>query len=596
MQFSARPASLVVSLALALAHAGPASAQTPPPAADSAALEQRLRAMEETNRLMLQELRSLSGQYKAIATENKALTAKVNALTAKPAAVKPNARKVSRTNQAPGPGVPAPDPDPDQPPMPTPPDPNPSATPDASADDPSQPPDTRTDEAGSGIDGPAPGGAPNLFERSRGSAEDDQPPDVRTDEPEPTKKAAAAESSFLEGFKWETDDGEFQLVFHQETQIDLRVYDRPDSTPVNQVGFYIPRARIIFNGRITKPIEYAISFSKGLGSFDLLDAYLNFNYDDRFQILFGRFRVPYTYDWYSLSNQFLTTPERSVFAINYGYNRSTAIMGHGELFKGMAEYAVAGVNGPRNFYYDQDGHKDVLAYLNVRPFYHVEPLAFLKHLNVGGSLAYGVEGEAAFPIAFRTSANATDSPGAAYAAPAFLQLNSNVVERGPRSLWELHSAYYYKRLTLMGAWDSGYNTYGKSTDQARIQVPTSGFHVAAGFFVTGEEVERRTFVEPLHPFDLRKGKRGLGAVELQARFSTLNLGREIFQGGLADSKIWSNSVEALDAGVNWYLNKYVKIYFDWQHSAFGQPVQFRPGPGGLEKSSDLYWLRCQVYF
>ena len=50
-----------------------------------------------------------------------------------------------------------------------------------------------------------------------------------------------------------------------------------------------------------------------------------------------------------------------------------------------------------------------------------------------------------------------------------------------------------------------------------------------------------------------------------------------------------------DVGFNWYLNKFVKIYFDWEHAMFAQPVVYRPGPA-LQKTSDLFWLRMQVYF
>jgi phosphate-selective porin OprO/OprP len=42
------------------------------------------------------------------------------------------------------------------------------------------------------------------------------------------------------------------------------------------------------------------------------------------------------------------------------------------------------------------------------------------------------------------------------------------------------------------------------------------------------------------------------------------------------------------------LNNYVKIYLDWQHSAFNQPVTF--APGRFQLTSDPFWLRFQLYF
>jgi phosphate-selective porin OprO/OprP len=422
---------------------------------------------------------------------------------------------------------------------------------------------------------------------------DDQPEDIRGDEPEPSTDERRTIPSFGEGFKWSTRDGEYDLVFHNETQLDVRAYAQPHSDPVNQFGFYISRVRLYFNGHLTKPIEYSVSLNKGLGDINLLDAYLNFNYDKRFQFRIGRYRVPFTYDWYALSNQFLPTPERSVFAINYGYNRNFALMIHGELGENRAEYAVALANGPRNQYFDFNADKDLLAYINYRPFQDSECFKALEYLNIGGSMTYGIQDQVPLPMEFRTSLNATESEGAFEAAPTFLQLNPDVFERGPRNMWEVHTAYYYKQLTLMAAWDTGYNSYARGNDP-NIKVSTYGYHAQVAYLLTGEEVTRRTFIDPLEPFDLRPGKRGRGAFEIQARYDEFVVGNEIFTGGLADPNEWTNRVKTIDTGINWYLNKFTRIYFGWQHAIFAHPVPFRPGE--FQNSSDLFWTRFQIYF
>lgn len=423
---------------------------------------------------------------------------------------------------------------------------------------------------------------------------DNQPPDIRTDEPAPKSSNSTTKSSFKEGFKWVTEDGEFSLNFHNETQIETRIYTQANSDPVNEVGFEIPRMRMIFNGSLTKPIEYNVSLNKGLGSLDLLDAYLNFNYDPRFQFRFGRYRVPFTYDWYALSNQFLLSPERSVWALNEGYNRNFGAMIHGEVWDERVEYALALANGPRNSYFDTNAGKDVLTYINVRPFGQSENHPELKHLNVGGSFTYGLESQAALPMDFRTSASATESTGTVETVPSFLELNDNVREQGTRKMGELHAAYYYKQLSLLGAYDSGYNDYVVTATGSSVRLPTRGYHAQFGYFLTGEEVERRTFVEPLEPFDLRDGKRGWGAFEIHARFDHFSLGDQVFTGGLADPSIWTNRVDTVDSGVNWYLNKYTKVYFDWQHAMYATPVQYRPG--SVARTSNLFWIRAQIYF
>lgn len=430
---------------------------------------------------------------------------------------------------------------------------------------------------------------------TRRELEESQPGDIRTDEPNDDPKVSEKlKNPFEKALLWSSDDDEWTLQFHNEIQIDIRTYGQDHSDPVNQFGFYLPRMRMIFNGRLTKPIEYNVSINKGMGSLDLLDSYLNFNYDDRAQFRIGRFRVPFTYDFYALSNQYLATPERSVFALNMGLNRNTAVMLHGEILQEHADYALALTSGPRNSYFDTNSSKDFLAYLNVRPFHSSANWPILKHLNVGGSVDVGQQDQSALPIAFRTSASATTSAGTEESVPSFLAFRNNVTEHGNRAQWEAHLAYYYKQLTLQGAIDGGKNTYGFSNTPGQVEVDVKSWHMQFGYFLTGEEVTRRTFVDVLRPFDLRCGKRGPGALELQARFDHFQLGNNVFTGGLADPALWTNRVNTLDCGVNWYLNTYVKIDFDWQHCMYGNPVQYAPNKSS--DSSDLYLVRFQSYF
>ncbi len=83
-------------------------------------------------------------------------------------------------------------------------------------------------------------------------------------------------------------------------------------------------------------------------------------------------------------------------------------------------------------------------------------------------------------------------------------------------------------------------------------------------------------------------------MELSGRFSTLDLSREVFTAGLADPNLWSNHAWATDIGLNWYLNFYTRVFLDWQHSEFGNPVVL--GTNRLGAARELYWMRFQVFF
>jgi hypothetical protein len=44
----------------------------------------------------------------------------------------------------------------------------------------------------------------------------------------------------------------------------------------------------------------------------------------------------------------------------------------------------------------------------------------------------------------------------------------------------------------------------------------------------------------------------------------------------------------------WSVDDSLKVYFDWEHAIFGNPVF--SNAGRFQKSNDLYWMRFQVYF
>jgi phosphate-selective porin OprO/OprP len=118
--------------------------------------------------------------------------------------------------------------------------------------------------------------------------------------------------------------------------------------------------------------------------------------------------------------------------------------------------------------------------------------------------------------------------------------------------------------------------------------------VQAAYLLTGETIRDRTNIQPLRPFDLRPDHFGLGALEPTARYSELDLDSRVFTAGLADPNLWTSHAKLVDVGCNWYLNQFVKVQFDWEHTIFGSPVF--SSTGQFRKSSDLFWLRTQVYF
>jgi len=401
------------------------------------------------------------------------------------------------------------------------------------------------------------------------------------------------------GLHLTTQDEEFSLGLRGMTQLDGMLYTRPTPGIETSSGFYNPRTRVYFEGHATKPIYWEFSVQNFYDSVALLDAYLNFNYDPRFQVQIGRYKNPFTYEFYRMHIWDLMAPERSLFADNYEANRRFGLMAHGDLCDQRVEYALGTFDTQRNSFRPFNSRQDVEAFLNFKPYYNREEGFLLRDLQFGGSVDAGNEDQSPVPAVLRTNrspgGDAVNSTVAGNAASLpFLAFNPGVLERGGRALWEAHLAYYYGGLSLVTALEGGHESYANGPAAPPLHVPINGWFVQAGYLLTGETIRDRTLIQPLHPFDLRAGRRGCGAWELTARYSQLDLDPRVFTAGLANPNLWTNHAKLIDVGVNWYLNQFVKVYFDWEHAILGNPVLSTSGH--FTESNDLFWVRTQLNF
>jgi phosphate-selective porin OprO/OprP len=401
------------------------------------------------------------------------------------------------------------------------------------------------------------------------------------------------------GFHFAAPDREFGFAFSGMTQVDGMVYSRPTPGLETSSGFYNPRSRIYFEGNVTQPITWEFSFQNFYDTVQLLDAYVNFNYDPRLQVEIGRYKNPFGYEFYRIHVWDLMAPERSLWANNFEANRRFGIMAHGVLLDERVEYAAGSFDGQRNSFRPFDSLQDFEGFVNFKPFYTAPEDFPLRNLQFGGSVDLGDENQNPVPDTLRTNRSPGADPAVSTAASsaaslAFLAFNPTVLERGFRELWEVHLAYYYAGLSAVSAVEGGHESYAPGILASNVHVPIHGWFVQGAYLLTGETIRDRTLIQPLRPFDLRQGRFGLGAWEVTARYSQLDLGSDVFNAGLANPNLWTNHAKMIDVGANWYLNQFVKIYFDWEHALFGSPVVTTSGD--FRSSNDLFWVRTQIYF
>ncbi|HZW33504.1 MAG TPA: porin, partial [Isosphaeraceae bacterium] len=436
--------------------------------------------------------------------------------------------------------------------------------------------------------GPPPTGARGEERRQLQAGEG---PDLK-----PKKHRARVE--FAEGLEFTSEDEEFKLQFHNLTQTEFRGFDKRD-LGVLQSQFFIPRQRWYFTGDITKNFGFYTVINRGYGSLDLLDAFISVRFGDRLRFRLGRMKTPYLYEYFSIAEGDLIAPERSIWAGNMALNRQIGMLALGELLKNRFSYAVGLYNGPRRSFQDSNSAKDLIGYFNTRPFLLSERYKALQYFNIGGSIDVGYQkSPTPQPINFETANDQTTSGNALSLSPTFLTLNKNVIELGERIQWGAHIVWFYKSFFLLAEYGGARAGYGFAGANTSTPINFDGWNVTASYFVTGEQLTRRVnVVKPRNDFNFdvfKGGKFSPGAVELFARYSTMDMGRNVFTAGFADPNLWSNHVWATDIGLNWYLNFYFRIFLDWQHAEFGNPVSVAPSK--FSSTTDIYWMRFQIFF
>ncbi len=425
---------------------------------------------------------------------------------------------------------------------------------------------------------------------------------------------------FREGLEIRAADDFFTFEFHNLSQLDYRTFSQTGDALHD--NFIIPRQRWYFQGQVSPYAYYYTVINRGYGSLDILDSWADFNfapqYKEQFQLRVGRMKTPFGYEYIKVSESDLIAPERSLFVTNFSDNREIGAMAHGYLFQRSMEYYVGVFNGPRRGFEAFDNSKPVFGMVNFKPFLH-SGIEWLQNLNIDGFVNGGTVRAPTQPSALTTANDQSPSSSAAIVnvSPTFLIFKSNAFENGMYVQWGSDVAYYYKSFTMLANYAGGFQNYGLEGSGAlpsaavfgpfasgafvgvgspnRVKVPLAGWSVAVTYFLTGEQITRRVYLtEPRRPFGFYNGRLNPGAIEAYFRFSNLQLGDQVFSGGIANPAYWANRASATDTGINWYLNHYMRMYFDWQHAFYNRPVFMSDTKSS--RHNDLYWIRTQIFF
>ncbi len=411
--------------------------------------------------------------------------------------------------------------------------------------------------------------------------------------------------SDVDGFFLRSPDDAFLMRVTGQVQADFRSYlDHGDAVDFD--SFLVRRARLGVEGSVFKYWEYRLlpDFSNGqsntvdTATLRLQDAYVNAHYWDCFQVEAGKFKQPFSYEQL-VQDRFIPTIERSLID-QLVPERDIGVMVHGEKLLGdTLDYAFSVFNGEINGDYDQNTGKDLAARLVVRPLNRESLPLYLRGLQVGISYSWGVDDEPVSP----TTPNTLRTPDQV----SFLVLSSSARLDGPRTRVSPEVVYFFEQFGFAAQYFYGEQHFRPSAAAPfTVAVPQSGFYVMSSYMLTGET--RTTYSQPVVPFndfDPRHPVANPGAWEVIARVSELRFGDDIFQtfrvgrrtfGPLANPALFSQGATEFDIGLNWFLNKYIRVEVAYEHDWFLQPVQLGTGPSHRLDHDDAIFTRLQLAF
>lgn len=364
-------------------------------------------------------------------------------------------------------------------------------------------------------------------------------------------KNAASATADTGGFNIKSNDGDFLLKIGADLQVDSRAFVG-DGAAAGADTILLRRVRPTFSGTVYRYVDYFFRPDFGQGTTVIYDAYLELTYFSAAKVRVGKFKPPVGLERLQSDDDTifverglptLLTPSRDI-----GYQIS------GVVLPKRLNYSIGVFNGvPDNGLSDVavSSHRDYAARLFLTPFNGASGNP-LSGLGFGSGISGGgVDGQ---PLpAYKTFGQTT-----------FFTFASGVAEAGHRTRLSPQAYYYLGPFGLLAEYTL--TEEGLKKGAVQRDVAFRAWQVEASYILTGES-KSFTSPTPRKSFDPRN--HGWGALELAARVGDFGAERGIYNYGFASPATTPRRAHEWVGGVNWYLNRLVRISLDYGHTNFG---------------------------
>ena len=411
-----------------------------------------------------------------------------------------------------------------------------------------------------------------------------------------------------QGFSFASANGNFALQLRGVLQVDSRTYFDDHGTVGND-GFILRRLRPVMQGTVFRDFDFLFVPDFGTGNNggnggnapnpQIFDAYLNYRYSQELQLQGGKFKGPVGLEQLQADRDILFN-ERSL-ATDLVPNRDLGFELHGDLFAGVASYAAGifnGVGDARNT--SLSSYQDNKAF-EGRVFFQPFKAASLPALE---GLGFGLGGSYQADQGTTTLSLPASSGGnlAGFATVgqqqffAYNPTNRSVVADGQHWRLSPQGYYYYGPFSFLGEYvisDQKVSLAGAGPKNSAF-LQNTAWEINGGWVLTGEDATYGSIV-PRRAFDPRNG--AWGAWQLVVRFSELNVDNAAFP-LFSDPQTSAHSAQEWSVGLNWYLNRNVKISSSFSHTWFdGGGGKGASAPASVTRQDEnVLFTRVQLAF
>lgn len=371
------------------------------------------------------------------------------------------------------------------------------------------------------------------------------------------------------GFGIESADGAHKFKLRGVLQADNRSYFGDDNPSLKNDNV-LRRVRPRFQGTLYNIFDFDINTDFAPNTVTIQDAYINARFQPRFQVQAGKFKSPFSLERLQSGN-WIRFAERSYVADSIAPNRDVGIQVHGDLLDKKLNYKVGIFNGIGDGGSGAQGGdtntgKEFAARVFAEPFKGSD--SALAGLGVGLAGTWGDDSGDAVTDRYRT-------PG----LQTFFQYNAATLSNGDKTRWSPQAYYYYGPFGVLAEYARSSTDVKRGTRSARLD--NDAWQIAASWVITGED---NNFAGITPKSNYTPNKDGWGAFEVAARYHQLEVDKDAFTGtgaqrfaGTANTttNFGQNITEKASTwtlGLNWYLNKNVKIATSYDHTSFDSAI------------------------